>query len=357
MFSSSRVVALLLGISISVVTVAFLSLFEEVSIAAIIVTAIISFSIAYLLIYLTYRYFIFNEIIRINESLKRIADEELKFSLEEADKPNNPIKRLSKEISRYTRVKEEEIKELKKIETYRMEFLADVSHELKTPLFTAQGFIHTLLDGAISDKNVKSRFLKKAAKCLSRLDKLVQDLLAISQMESVNITMHYSHFNIYNLIQEALDQLEGKAEKKSLKLCFNKSCPKDIYVNADKQKIFQVMLNLILNAINYTREAGSEITVDLKEEESLIRITIKDHGVGIPKEDINRIFERFYRVEKSRAKDRGGIGFGLAIVKHILEAHNQKIYVESKVSDGSVFSFNLEKGIKEEGIVDDFHDR
>jgi two-component system phosphate regulon sensor histidine kinase PhoR len=208
-----------------------------------------------------------------------------------------------------------------------MEFLADVSHELKTPLFTAQGFIHTLLDGAISDKNVKSRFLKKAAKCLSRLDKLVQDLLAISQMESVNITMHYSHFNIYNLIQEALDQLEGKAEKKSLKLCFNKSCPKDIYVNADKQKIFQVMLNLILNAINYTREAGSEITVDLKEE------------------------------EKSRAKDRGGIGFGLAIVKHILEAHNQKIYVESKVSDGSVFSFNLEKGIKEEGIVDDFHDR
>jgi len=356
MFSSSRAVAVLLGISISFITIAFLSLFEGVPVAAIIVTGIISFSVAYLLIYLTYRYFIFNEITRINQLLKKITDEDLKFTIEDVGKPNNPIKKLSKEISRYAKVKEEEIKELRKMEVFRKEFLADVSHELKTPLFAAQGFIHTLLDGAISDKNVRNRFLKKAGKSLSRLDKLVQDLLVISQMETGTIKMYYSHFNIYDLVQEAFDQLEDKADKKSLKLCFSNNCPTNIYVYADKQKIFQVLLNLILNAINYTKESKSTITVNLIEQKGSILITVKDNGLGIPKEDISRIFERFYRVDKSRAKDRGGIGLGLAIVKHILEAHHQKITVESKVGVGSVFSFSLQKGIKEKAFVEEHTD-
>jgi two-component system phosphate regulon sensor histidine kinase PhoR len=356
MFSSSRAVALLLGISISLITVAFLTLFDEVPLVALIVAGIISFSIAYLLIYLTYRYFIFDEIKRINQQLEKITDEDLTLSIEEVEKPNNPIKKLSKEISRYAKIKEEEIKELKKMETYRKEFLADVSHELKTPLFSAQGFIHTLLDGAISDKNVRNRFLKKAGKSLSRLDKLVQDLLIISQMETGTIKMTYTHFNLYNLVQEVFDQLDNKADKKSLKLRFIEDCPTDIYVYADKQKIFQVVLNLIHNAINYTKEAESEISVSLKEEEESIYIIVQDNGVGIPREDIPRIFERFYRVEKSRAKDRGGIGLGLAIVKHILEAHNKRIFVESKVGTGSAFTFSLDKGTKEKALTDEVPD-
>jgi len=353
MFSSSRALALLLGISISFVTVAFLSLFEDVPLLALIVAGIISFSIAYLLIYLTYRYFIFDEIKRINQLLEKITDEDLTFSIEEVEKPNNPIKKLSKEISHYAKIKEEEIKELKKMESYRKEFLADVSHELKTPLFAAQGFIHTLLDGAISDKNVRNRFLKKAGKSLSRLDKLVQDLLVISQMETRTIKMVYTHFNLHTLVQEVFDQLENKADKKSLKLRFSDDCQVDIYAHADKQRIFQALLNLIQNAINYTQEAKSEITVRLKDEEETINIIVQDNGVGIPREDINRIFERFYRVEKSRAKDRGGIGLGLAIVKHILEAHNKRIYVESKVGIGSTFTFTLDKGIKEKVLPDE----
>jgi two-component system phosphate regulon sensor histidine kinase PhoR len=353
MFSSSRAVALLLGISISIVTVAFLTLFEDVPLIAIIVTGIISFSTAYLLIYLTYRYFIFDEITRINQLFNKITDEDLTFSIEESEKPLNPIKKLSKEISRYTKIKEEEIKELKKMESFRKEFLADVSHELKTPLFAAQGFIHTLLDGAISDKNVRNRFLKKAGKSLSRLDKLVQDLLIISQMETGTVKMYYSHFNIHNLVKEVFDQLESKADKKSLKLCFVEFCPTDLYVYADKQKIFTVLLNIILNAINYTKEEETEIKVNLIDNEETIMITISDNGVGIPKEDINRIFERFYRVEKSRARDQGGIGLGLAIVKHVLEAHDQKIMVESQVGAGSTFSFSLNKGVKEEVLEDD----
>lgn len=323
---------------------------------ALVVAGIISFSIAYVLIYLTYRYFIFDEIKRINQLLEKITDEDLSLSIEEVEKPNNPIKKLSKEISRFAKIKEEEIKELKKMELYRKEFLADVSHELKTPLFAAQGFIHTLLDGAISDKNVRNRFLKKAGKSLSRLDKLVQDLLVISQMETGTIKMMYSHFNMHFLVQEVFDQLENKAEKKSLKLRLNDDSQHDIYACADKQKIYQVLLNLIMNAINYTKEAESEITVTLKEEEKSIVTVVKDNGVGIPKDDINRIFERFYRVEKSRAKDRGGIGLGLAIVKHILEAHNKKIYVESKVGVGSVFTFSLDKGTKEKALMDEAYD-
>jgi two-component system phosphate regulon sensor histidine kinase PhoR len=224
---------------------------------------------------------------------------------------------------------------------------------LKTPLFAAQGFIHTLLDGAISDKNVRNRFLKKAGKSLSRLDKLVQDLLVISQMETGTIKMSYTHFNIYNLVHEVFDQLDGKADKKSLKLRFNENTPQDIFVNADKQKIFQVLMNLILNAINYTKEENSEIMVTIKEDNNLINIIVQDNGVGIPSEDINRIFERFYRVEKSRAKDRGGIGLGLAIVKHIMEAHNKRILVESEVGIGSSFYFSLDKGIKEEALQEE----
>jgi two-component system phosphate regulon sensor histidine kinase PhoR len=353
MFSSSRAVALLLGISISLITAAFLSLIEGVSLVAIVVTALISFSISYLLIYLTYRYFIFDEITKINQLFAKITDEELTFSIEEAEKPNNPIRKLSKEISMYARLKEEEINELKKMETYRKEFLADVSHELKTPLFAAQGFIHTLLDGAISDRNVRNRFLKKAGKSLSRLDKLVQDLLVISQMETGSITMYYSHFNIYDLFHEVFDQLEGKAEKKSIKLSFKKECPKDIYVYADKQKIFQVLMNLVYNAISYTSQSDCKVIVSITERDALVRIAVKDNGMGIPKDDLNRIFERFYRVDKSRAKKRGGIGLGLAIVKHILEAHHQKITVESEVGIGSVFSFNLQKGVKEEALVEE----
>jgi two-component system phosphate regulon sensor histidine kinase PhoR len=353
MFSSSRAVALLLGISISFVTVAFLTLFEEVPLSALIVAGIISFSIAYFTIYLTYRYFIFDEIKRINQLLEKITDEDLSFSIEEVESPNNPFKKLSKEISRYATIKEQEIKELKKMESYRKEFLADVSHELKTPLFAAQGFIHTLLDGAISDKNVRNRFLKKAAKSLSRLDKLVQDLLVISQMETGTIKMAYAHFNVYDLVHEVFDQLENKADKKSLKLRFGDEAQKDVYVHADKQKIFQVFLNLVLNAINYTKEEKSEIVVILKEDNDLINIVVRDYGVGIPREDISRIFERFYRVEKSRAKDLGGIGLGLAIVKHILEAHNKRIHVESQVGVGSSFSFSLDKGIKEQALLEE----
>ena len=242
------------------------------------------------------------------------------------------------------------------MESFRKEFLADVSHELKTPIFAAQGFIHTLLDGAIKDKNVRSKFLKKAAKSLSRLDKLVQDLLIISQMEAGTLKMNYSHFNINLLVKEVFDQFEDKADKKSLHLCFAKTSSKEVFVYADKQKIFQVLLNLISNGIKYMTDIEGKISVNIIQMEEVVRIEITDEGPGIPQKDIKRIFERFYRVDKSRSKDGGGTGLGLAIVKHILEAHHQHISVTSVVGKGSTFYFSLQKGIREKAMVEEAHE-
>jgi len=358
MFSSSRAVALLLGISISMVTTAFLTLMEGVSIYVILVGAVISFSISYLLIYLTFRLFIFDEINKIYDLLNKMSQGEYTFEKDEirTGSTNNPIKKLSTEISSYVHIKQREIEELKKMESFRKEFLADVSHELKTPIFAAQGFIHTLLDGAIRDKNVRSKFLKKAAKSLSRLDKLVQDLLIISQMEAGTIKMVYSHFNLNNLIREVFDQFEDKADKKSLHLCFDKHCPEEVYVYADKQKIFQVLLNLISNGIKYTTDAHGIVSVNIIPMEQKVLVEISDNGPGIPKEDMKRIFERFYRVDKSRSKDKGGIGLGLAIAKHILEAHQQRIWVTSEIGKGSNFYFNLQKGIREKALVEEAYE-
>ncbi len=356
MFGSSRAVALLLGISISIVTTAFLSLMEGVTLLAIVVGAIISFSISYLLIYLTYRLFIFDEIDKIYDLLNKISQGEYNFDKEESRSSNNPIKQLSSEISNYVHIKQREIEELKKMESFRKEFLADVSHELKTPIFAAQGFIHTLLDGAIKDKNVRSKFLKKAAKSLSRLDKLVQDLLIISQMEAGTIKMVYSHFNLNNLVKEVFDQFEDKADKKSLQLRFDKNCPDEVYVYADKQKIFQVLLNLISNGIKYSIDTRGVISVNIVPKDQIVQVEVADNGPGIPREDLKRIFERFYRVDKSRSKDHGGIGLGLAIAKHILEAHHQKIWVTSEMGKGSHFYFNLVKGVREKALVEEAYD-
>ncbi len=353
MFGSFRAAALLLGISISLITIAFLTLIRDVPLAAIIVTAIISFSISYLLIYLTYRFFIFDEINKIYDLLNKISQDEYTFEKEETSTSSNPIKQLSSEISNYVHIKQEEIDELKKMESFRKEFLADVSHELKTPIFAAQGFIHTLLDGAIKDKNVRNKFLKKAAKSLSRLDKLVQDLLIISQMEAGTIKMNYSHFNLNHLVREVFDQFEGKADKRSLQLCFSDHCPEEVYVYADKQKIYQVILNLVTNAVKYKLESEGFISVNIVPGDASVRVEVTDDGPGIPKEDIKRIFERFYRVDKSRSKDHGGTGLGLSIVKHILEAHNQHISVKSELGKGSTFFFNLQKGVKEKAMVEE----
>ena len=255
------------------------------------------------------------------------------------------IQNIKETLNAYVDLKQLEIEQLKNMDTYRKEFLADISHELKTPIFAAQGYVHTLLDGAIEDENVRLRFLKRAAKNLDGLDVLVQDLLTLSKLETGQIKMDIQTFNIYELALEVFEQLEDKAKKKQVKLGFGSGVYKDLYVVADYHRIFQVLRNLVVNGINYSIEKG-RVIIDFVPSRDQVRIHVVDNGRGIPSEHLDRIFQRFYRVEKSRTKstDRGGTGLGLAIVKHIIEQHESIIKVRSAPNKGSDFYFDLPKG-------------
>jgi len=336
---NSRAIAFLLAFCISSVTTAFLYLVPNISVTAIVIALLLSFSSTYILTRLVLEFLFFRQIENIYDSLKRI--QETGITLKSRGPAINPLKRINKEISSFAESKEKQIEELKERENFRREFIADVSHELKTPIFAAQGFVLTLLDGAIDDKDVRKKFLKKAAKSLDSLDLLVQDILTISQIESGEIKMHFENFDILDLCHEIIDQVDGKAEKKGVELKIPKKL-KPVIVRGDYRRIYQVMINLITNAIKYTRKGGWA-KISFTEKGDHVEVTVSDNGRGIPDEDISRIFERFYRVEKSRTRSKGGTGLGLSIVKHILEGHNSEIFVESEYKKGSKFYFNLEK--------------
>lgn len=250
---------------------------------------------------------------------------------------------LTKEIDKYARDKKLEIESLKIREAYRKEFIGNVSHELKTPLFTVQGYLLTLIDGAINDKKIREKYLNRANKGVERLIYIVKDLDMITKFEAGDLRLNITTFDIVELIKSVFDLLEMKASKKKITLTFDIDYNKPILVNADFERIQQVITNLVVNSIKYGREKGTtEISIEnLIKNKVIVRIT--DNGEGIAKANLARVFERFYRVDKSGSRKEGGSGLGLSIVKHIIEAHDEKIYVESELGVGSEFSFSLEK--------------
>ncbi|MBN8577625.1 MAG: two-component sensor histidine kinase [Cyclobacteriaceae bacterium] len=339
MVYSARALALLLASSVAVVTSLFLSLVESVNRDALLVAAAISFSASYLLIFVVLEFLVFREVNKIHKIMEKLRKKELSNIAKQKSGALNPFQKINEEIHNFATLKQKEIDELKKLEAFRKEFIADVSHELKTPIFAAQGFVHTLLDGAVNDKNVRTKFLKKAAKSLDGLDILVQDLLTLSQIETGDIKMKFEHIDLFKLCAEVVEQLEEKAEKKDIKLHLLADRNK-VHVFADWQRISQVVTNLVSNAINYTPDGG-EVTITFEVSKKHVTTFVSDTGEGIPSQHLTRIFERFYRVDKSRSREKGGTGLGLAIVKHILEGHNSKAEVQSEVAKGSVFSFKL----------------
>ncbi len=339
MVYSSRGLALLLALCIALITTLFLSLFEGVGTKALIVTFVIGSSVSYVLIFVVLEFLIFGEINRIYKLIGKLKKNELGGIARQKSGVFNPLSNINEEIYSFADLKQKEIDELKKLEAFRKEFIADVSHELKTPIFAAQGFVHTLLDGAVNDKTVRTKFLKKAAKSLDGLDILVQDLLTLSHMETGQIKMHFETIDLYNLTQEVFEQFEGKGDKKDVNLRIDGPVQK-VLVYADWQRISQVMTNLISNAVKHSF-TGSEVVVEFDISKKNVTVHVRDFGEGIPLEHQTRIFERFYRVDKSRSREKGGTGLGLAIVKHILDNHNSKAEVESAPGKGSVFSFKL----------------
>ncbi len=258
------------------------------------------------------------------------------------------MKTLTEEIGKFAEDKKIEIDTLKIREEYRKDFLGNVSHELKTPLFTVQGYILTLLDGAMNDPKVSEKYLKRASKGVDRLIYIVKDLDLITKLEVGDLRLEKEEFDIVELIQNVFDLLEMKATKKEITLTFDMEYKFPIYVVGDAEKIQQVLTNLLVNSIKYGHPNGTtEVSVEnLIKNKVIVRVT--DNGEGIPKQHIPRLFERFYRVDQSGSRKEGGSGLGLSIVKHIIEAHGEKIYVESEVEVGSEFSFTLEKAVSKE---------
>ncbi|SEK84953.1 two-component system, OmpR family, phosphate regulon sensor histidine kinase PhoR [Maribacter orientalis] len=312
--------------------------FSTINWGILVSAAVLFFVISFVTLQLRIEKFIYKRIKKIYD------DVEL---LESSIVPSYPVttdmRTLTAEIEKFAKDKKIEIDTLKIREEYRKDFLGNVSHELKTPLFTVQGYIETLLDGAIDDKNVRKKYLIRANKAVDRLIYIVKDLDLITKLEVGDLNLEKKSFNIIELIQSVFDFLEMKAAKKNITLTFDTVYPKPIFVYADKEKIQQVLTNLLVNSIKYGNENGTtEVSVEnLVKNKIIVRVT--DNGEGIPAVHIPRLFERFYRVDQSGSRREGGSGLGLAIVKHIIEAHGEKIYVESAVEVGSEFSFTLEK--------------
>lgn len=281
----------------------------------------------------------------IYRRVKKIYDEvSLLESSSFSSKPiTTDMKTLTQEIEKFAKDKKIEIDTLKIREEYRKDFLGNVSHELKTPLFTVQGYILTLLDGAMNDKKIREKYLNRANKGVERLIYIVKDLDLITKLEVGDLKLEREDFDVIELVQNVFDLLEMKAAQKDITLTFDMEYNQPIHVNADREKIQQVLTNLLVNSVKYGHINGTtEVSVEnLIKNKVIIRVT--DNGEGIPKQHIPRLFERFYRVDQSGSRSEGGSGLGLSIVKHIIEGHDEKIYVESEVEVGSEFSFTLEK--------------
>jgi two-component system phosphate regulon sensor histidine kinase PhoR len=246
-------------------------------------------------------------------------------------------------VSKLLRQRKSEINSLKDQENYRREFLGNISHELKTPLFTIQGYILTLIEGAMKDKKVREKYLKRAAKGVDRLISIVKDLDLITQFESGIKTVDKTDFNIYELVENVFELMEFESEKNNIKLQYENDNSTPIYVYADQERILQVLTNLVVNSIKYGSNNGYTKVVieDLNKEKVIIKVI--DDGEGIEKKHLPRLFERFYRIDKNRSRKKGGSGLGLSIVKHIIEAHNEQIFVKSEIGEGTEFSFTLSK--------------
>jgi two-component system, OmpR family, phosphate regulon sensor histidine kinase PhoR len=341
---SPRQLALFLSLIISLVCAILLvvSLYLSFisSVLLVIGTLLLSFIISFLIIYYAVNYFILKKVNPLYETIKNIpiTTEELREKLEGKD----IIQEVNSLVIDYTRIRAKEIKNLRRLEKYRKEFLGNVSHELKTPIFNIQGYILTLLDGGLEDPEINREYLERTEKSISRMINILHDLESISKLESGKLKLAKKKFDIVQLVYEVFQLQDTIRSKYDIRLEFDIPNDKPKMVHADRQRIFEVLNNLIVNSIVYGKKGG-RTRVMIEETGDSILVSISDDGIGINEEEIPRIFERFYRTDRSRSRDSGGTGLGLAIVKHIIEAHNQNITVSSESDKGSVFSFTLKR--------------
>jgi two-component system phosphate regulon sensor histidine kinase PhoR len=305
-----------------------------------IIASLLIFVISFLIIQYRIQSFLFKRFKELYQDLEMLDSPKITKSSVSTDMDS-----LMKKIEEFAKNKKIEIELLKSQEQYRKEFVGNVAHELKTPIFTIQGYISNLLDGAMDDKALLDKYLKNTDNSIERLIYIIKDLDLITQLESSTMNLKTSSFNMVDLVTDIFGQLEIKSKEKNIKLFFDKKYEEEILVEADKDRIEQVITNLLVNSINYGSKNGStEVSIsDLTEDKLIVRVT--DNGDGIDEEHLPRLFERFYRVDISRSRSHGGSGLGLAIVKHIIDAHNENIFINSEPGVGSEFSFTLQKSV------------
>lgn len=330
--------SLYITITLAFLLSAFLYYSNSLKWYVVFIFALITYLFSFIIIQFRIQRYIYKRVKKIYDDLTLLESTSLTRKAITTD-----MATLTEEIDKFARDKKLEIETLKVREQYRKEFLGNVSHELKTPLFTIQGYILTLMDGAINDEKVRDKYLKRASGAVERLNYIINDLDLITKLEAGDLRLKPESFDITELVREVFDMVEIRANDKKITLTFDRHYQDPIMVKADKERIQQVLVNLIINSLKYGRVKGTtEISVEnLIKNKFIIRVT--DNGEGIEKNHLERLFERFYRVDKSGSRREGGSGLGLSIVKHIIEAHNEHIYVESEYGVGSEFSFTLEK--------------
>lgn len=338
------IIALITGVSTILAGISIHFLKNENIYLTLIFVGLAVFFLVFLLVYYSLNNFILNKLKPIYKTIHsfKFSEEQLKRELEE--KEQDIIKDAQMDVLNWAKHKTREIAQLRQLEKYRREFLGNVSHELKTPIFNIQGYISTLIDGGLEDETVNMRYLERTEKSVNRLISIIDDLESISRLESGELKLELMRFNICKLVEDVFEEYDLLAEERNIKLKFARKIEKPIYVVADKQRIFEVLSNLIVNSIKYGKKKGTT-AVDFLDMEENIMIEISDNGIGMSETELPRIFERFYRTDKSRSREMGGTGLGLSIVKHIIEAHNQTINVRSKVNQGSSFTFTLAKSV------------
>lgn len=307
------------------------------------ITFVLSFAISFIIFYYLIEKYVYSKIKLIYKLIHNLKlGRDLRDALGDHIVSADPIKDVQQEVKEWARQKKSEIDELRKQEKFRREFLSNISHEFKTPLFAIQGYIEAIQDDNFEDTEMAAQFLEKASKNVDRLSYLIKDLDEISKLESGEIPINYSKFKVNDLIKEVFESLELKAKQHNIKLIFKQKYDEPFLVTADREKIRQVLVNLIDNSFKYGKEGGTT-SVSVFDLHDQVLIEVTDDGIGIEEHNLPRLFERFFRTDQSRSRQIGGSGLGLAIVKHIIEAHQQTINVRSTAGLGSTFGFTLQK--------------
>jgi two-component system, OmpR family, phosphate regulon sensor histidine kinase PhoR len=310
------------------------------------ILVIAGFVIVFLIFSYFYVHYVINKYIsdKIRPVYKTIKDLPLsgKNIKEKSSDSTNLLSNVKFEVEEWAKTQLKEIERLKDMERYRKEFVGNVSHELKTPIFNIQGYILTLLEGGIDDPKINMLYLKRTEKSVDRMISIVEDLESITKLESGELKLNMVNFDIVKTVRDVMEMEQWQADERGISLEFVNKPQKPVFVRADKNRILEVLTNLIVNGIKYGKKNGY-VRVSFHDLEENIMIEVTDNGIGIEKRHLPRIFERFFRVDKSRSREQGGTGLGLSIVKHIIEAHNQSINVRSVIDQGTTFNFTLEK--------------